>query len=88
MKIRMKVDLSGTRNGQPWPARGEVADVPDAEGAALCSAGMAEPVAEPPAEKVETATPPADDVEKREAEPKPAAKPNPKPAARSPRGRK
>lgn len=46
MKVRMKVDMSGTRNGQPWPPRGEVADVDDREGADLCAAGIAEPVAE------------------------------------------
>lgn len=58
MKIRMKVAVSGTRNGRPWPAYGEVAEVSDAEGADLCAAGMAEPVADPPAAKAEQATPP------------------------------
>ena len=53
MKIRMKGDISGTRDGRPWPKRGEVAEVSDAEGALLCAQGMAEPVAEAPAERVE-----------------------------------
>lgn len=53
MKIKMKVDVSGTRDGQPWPRHGEVVEVDDTEGASLCNAGMAEPVAE---DKVEKAT--------------------------------
>jgi len=44
MKIRMKVYISGTRNGQNWPNAGEEIDVPDAEGADLCAGGFAEPV--------------------------------------------
>lgn len=44
MKVRMKVDISGTRSGQPWPRRGEVIDLPDATGAHLCANGQAEPV--------------------------------------------
>lgn len=45
MKIRMKVYISGTRDGQDWPAVGEEIEVPDEEGADLCAAGFAEPVA-------------------------------------------
>jgi hypothetical protein len=45
MRVKLKSDVSGTRDGQPWPARGEEVDLPDDEGAALCAAGMAEPVA-------------------------------------------
>lgn len=56
MKVRMKVDVSGSRNGQPWPARGGVVDVPNDEGVHLCSVGMAEPVAEE--SEPETATAP------------------------------
>ena len=44
MKIRMKADVSGSRNGQPWPARGETLELPDDEAANLCANGMAEPV--------------------------------------------
>jgi topoisomerase IA-like protein len=61
MKVRMKVDISGARDGQSWPARGETADLPDEEAASLCASGMAEPVT---ADDVETATPP-DDAEAR-----------------------
>lgn len=56
MKIRMKVSISGARNGKSWPARGEEVEVPDVEGADLCAAGLAEPVATRPAE--EKAVPP------------------------------
>ena len=62
MKIRMKVAVSGSRNGQPWPAFGEVAELPDDEGAELCARGFAEPVAEKP--KAEKAVAP-DDAEQR-----------------------
>lgn len=61
MKIRMKIDVSGSRNGVPWPPRGGVLDLPDAEGAALCAMGGAEPVED---DDVETAVP-DDDTEKR-----------------------
>lgn len=46
MKIKMKVQISGTRNGHDWPAVGEETTVTALEGAELCDAGMAEPVAE------------------------------------------
>lgn len=51
MKIRLKVDVSGTRNGVPWPPRGSVIDLPDAEAVEYCAAGMAVPVAEKPVEE-------------------------------------
>lgn len=63
MKIRMKVEVSGTRNGQPWPARGAVVDVDDSEAAAMCAAGLATPVVD---DKVETAVPAKEDVETRD----------------------
>lgn len=59
MKIRMKVDVSGSRDGMPWPRRGGVVDLEDDEAAQLCRAGMAEPVAEDA--RVETATPPKEE---------------------------
>ena len=58
MHVKLKVDMSGTRDGAPWPARGETLEVDDAEGADLCAAGMAEPVTKRDAEKAETATAP------------------------------
>lgn len=67
MRIRMTVDMSGTRNGQPWPRRGEIADLPTTEAAHLCASGIAEPVTEPepePVGEVEQATaPPAETSE-------------------------
>lgn len=44
MKVRMKVQISGQRNGVEWPTRGSVIDLPDDEAAGYCAAGMAEPV--------------------------------------------
>lgn len=63
MRIRMKVALSGTRNGKDWPPPGETIDLPDNEAAAMCAAGLADPVKDEP--KPETAKAPEDDVEKR-----------------------
>ncbi len=56
MKVRMKVGISGTRNGQDWPPPGGELEVDDEEGAQLCAGGLAEPIAEP--QKVWTATAP------------------------------
>jgi hypothetical protein len=63
MKIKMKVGMSGTLDGVPWPPQGGVADVPDVVGAKFCAAGLAEPVADEPEEKVEKAV--ASEPEKR-----------------------
>lgn len=51
MKIRMLVDMpeGAQRNGQPWPAKGEDADLPTAEAAHLVASGVAEEVREPDA---------------------------------------
>lgn len=66
MKVRMKVSVSGHRveadgTSRDWPERGGVIDVSEAEGAALCATGMAEPVKEPAV--VETAVPDSGGVE-------------------------
>jgi hypothetical protein len=63
VKIRMKVEVSGTRDGAPWPPRGDVLEVGDDEGAQLCAAGLATPVVD---DKVETAVPSTDAVETRD----------------------
>lgn len=63
MKIRMNIDISGTRNGEPWPPKGEVADVPTGEAQHLVAAGIAEEVTEETAE-VETAATPPEGAEK------------------------
>lgn len=63
MRVRMKIDVSGSRDGQPWPKRGETLDVSDSEGADLCSSGLAEPATDSGGD-VEKAVP-ANDAEKR-----------------------
>lgn len=55
MQVRMRVEVAGTRNGQPWPKRGGVIELPDQEAAHYCKVGLAEPV---PDDRVGTATPP------------------------------
>jgi hypothetical protein len=52
VKVKMKVGISGSRNGRPWPDIGEEVTLPDQEGKEMCEAGLAEPVAEKP--KAET----------------------------------
>lgn len=42
MRVRMKVTISGTRNGEPWPERGEIKDLPDGEAKYMISVGLAE----------------------------------------------
>lgn len=61
MRVKMKADVSGTRNGRPWPVRGEVVEVGDQEGADLCAAGIAVPVADDKTERAVV----DDDSEKR-----------------------
>ena len=57
MKIRMLVDIAGTRNGVDWPPRGETIDIPDLEAADYITAGLAEADDTPaPAKVTETAT--------------------------------
>lgn len=48
MRIRMLVDMpdGATRNGEPWPAKGEPVDLPTADAAHLVASGVAEEVAE------------------------------------------
>ena len=68
MRIRMRLGISGGRgDGTPWPPPGGELDVSDEEGAQLCAARLADPVAVP--EPVETAVPPVADVERRAAKP-------------------
>lgn len=68
MKVRMAVQMSGTRSGVDWPPLGEVLETDADEGAQLCQAGLAVPIVD---DGVETATPPR--AEERAAEDKPAA---------------
>ncbi|MDP8928668.1 MAG: hypothetical protein M3O70_08870 [Actinomycetota bacterium] len=53
MKIRMKVEVTGTRNGQKWPPVGGVIDLPDDEAAEYCRQGYADPVAVKPEDRAE-----------------------------------
>ncbi|GGZ80257.1 hypothetical protein ACFOOM_07580 [Streptomyces echinoruber] len=48
MKIRMLVQMpdGAARNGEPWPDKGETADLPAAEAAHLVASGIAEEVPE------------------------------------------
>lgn len=55
MRVRMRVAMSGTRDGADWPPLGGTIDLPDAEAADLCAAGLAQPVADDDTD-VETAT--------------------------------
>jgi hypothetical protein len=41
MRVRMKVTISGTRDGQPWPERGQSVDLPDSEAEQLVASGLA-----------------------------------------------
>ena len=61
MRIRLVGEMSGTRDGQDWPPRGSVVDLPDEEAAQLLARGMARPVEDAP---VEAATPLTTDVMK------------------------
>lgn len=47
MKVQMKVRLSGSVNGSPYPERGDVLETTDEHGAELCARGMATPVVAP-----------------------------------------
>ena len=72
MKVRMKVQMSGTRNGEEWPAKGEVAELPTAEAAHYVASGIAEEVTAPEAapEQPETATAPAAEKRARSRKPR------------------
>ena len=57
MKIRMRVLITGTHDGEDWPSVGGTAEVPDDEGKHLIAGGMADPVeAAVDTASVETAT--------------------------------
>lgn len=43
MKVRLIFSISGTRNGEPWPARGGIIDLPADEAHNLISNGYAVP---------------------------------------------
>lgn len=57
MTVRMKQQMSGTRDGKDWPAPGEKIDLPADEAVSLLAGGVAEQV-EDDGSDVETATAP------------------------------
>jgi hypothetical protein len=61
VKIRMLVGMSGTRGGQEWPPQCGVLEVGDEEGAQLCGAGLAEPVADRDKKTEKAVKPPAEE---------------------------
>jgi len=71
MKIKMRVSITGTRDGQEWPAAGETIDLPADEANALVDAGLAEAASTAASPKVETA---AVEAPENAAEPKPRAR--------------
>jgi hypothetical protein len=44
MKVKLKVQLSGTRDGVPWPAVGSVVELPDDEARSMLVSGTASPL--------------------------------------------
>jgi hypothetical protein len=78
MQVKLIAQISGTRNGEDWPAPGELVALPDDEAASLIQNGFAidpdasdEETSTAPDGDVETATPPA----KKSAAKKTAANP-------------
>jgi hypothetical protein len=74
MKVRMTVDVSGNRNGEDWPPKGSVIDMPDDEAIGYVEANMALPIttyanseraviAEDPTVELRTEAPPAVEVD-------------------------
>lgn len=77
MKVKMIVSITGTRNGQDWPAAGETVDLPDAEARDLVAGGLAVQLDAKAAPVVETAAieaPETADAPKPRARKAPAAK--------------
>ncbi|MEU0397946.1 hypothetical protein ABZ208_35375 [Streptomyces sp. NPDC006208] len=46
MRIRMLIEMTGTRDGQSWPKKGDEAELPTAQAAHLVASGVAEQVDE------------------------------------------
>ena len=65
MRVKMRATVSGTRDGVEWPARGEVAELPDAEAMDYIAAGICEPA--PDLGAAETATLPEGEARARRA---------------------
>lgn len=67
--VRMRIQITGARDLEPWPAPGELIEVPDHEAADLIAAGYAEdvPDATQPAEHSDSDTAGDDDGEATQA---------------------
>ena len=48
MRVEMTTQISGTRNGEEWPAPGALLEVPDHEGESLVLAGYAKEATDAP----------------------------------------
>lgn len=59
MKVQMKVQISGTRNGAYWPPPGGEIDLTPGEADDLIAAGIAEPAGKAETTEPEQADPPA-----------------------------
>lgn len=60
MLVKMKSDISGSRDGKPWPRRGFTIELPEMEARELIAEGMAEVApATPPVEAAVVSTEPA-----------------------------
>ncbi|MEU0831294.1 hypothetical protein [Streptomyces sp. NPDC005969] len=77
----MRVDVSGTRNGEPWPTKGSTVELPQDEAKNLIAIGLAvEADDEEPGEPAEeNAQAPVDEETAAPRKPSPR-KPAPKPA--------
>lgn len=53
MRVRMNIQISGTRDGVAWPAPGETVTLPDDEAKTLIASRAAEKVDEPKPAKAE-----------------------------------
>ncbi len=47
MLVKMRAEVSGLRDGKPWPPIGGTIDLPDAEAVHMCANGSALPVHDP-----------------------------------------
>jgi hypothetical protein len=54
MRVVMKHQINGTRDGQDWPAPGGAIDLPDDEAASLVASGSAELQGDAPVEAAVT----------------------------------
>lgn len=77
MQVRMKIAITGTRNGKRWPAVGEPKELPEGEALELIANGYATAVTATEAPRVEKAVPPAP-----ETRTEPPATPPAEPAAK------